>query len=47
MKIILNRKTTFHQATKHQKGAIIGSSFIQFIASNPISRIATFIQNLL
>lgn len=47
MKTILNFKTTFQQATKHQKGAIIGSSFIQFIANNPISSIAAFIQNLL
>jgi len=43
----ISNKTTFQQATKHQKGAIIGSSFIQFIADNPISSISTFIQNLL
>ena len=43
----ISNKTTFQQATKHQKGAIIGSSFIQFIANNPISSIAKFIQNLL
>lgn len=43
----ISNKTTFQQATKHQKGAIIGSSFIQFIANNPISSIAEFIQNLL
>ena len=43
----LNRNPTFQQATKYQKGTIIGSSFIQFIANNPISSIAAFIQNLL
>ena len=43
----ISNKTTFQQATKHQKGAIIGSSFIQFIANNPISSIAVFIQNIL
>ena len=43
----ISNKTTFQQATKHQKGAIIGSSFIHYIASNPISNIYTFIQNLL
>lgn len=43
----ISNKTTFQQATKHQKGAIIGSSFIKFIADNPISSITTFIQNLL
>ena len=43
----ISNKTTFQQATKHQKGAIIGSSFIQFIANHPISSIPTFIQNIL
>jgi tryptophan synthase alpha chain len=43
----IGNKTTFHQATKHQKGAIIGSKFIQFIDSNPISEIQKFIQNIL
>ena len=43
----ISNKTTFQQATKNQKGAIIGSSFIQFIANNPISSISNFIQNLL
>lgn len=47
MKTILNCKTTFQQTTKYQKGTIIGSSFIQFIASNLISSISDFIQNLL
>ena len=43
----ISNKTTFQQATKHQKGAIIGSSFIQFIANNPIISIPVFIQNIL
>jgi tryptophan synthase alpha chain len=43
----ISNKTTFQQAAKHQKGAIIGSSFIQFIANNPISAIPSFIQNIL
>jgi hypothetical protein len=34
-KTFLNRKTTFHQTTKHQKRDIICSNPIQFIASNP------------
>ncbi len=43
----ISNKITFQQATKHQKGAIIGSSFIQFIANNEISSIPNFIQNIL
>ncbi len=43
----ISNKTTFKQATKHQKGAIIGSSFIQFITKNEISSIKNFIQNIL
>lgn len=43
----ISNKTTFQQATKHQKGAIIGSNFIQFITNNLISSIPLFIQNLL
>ena len=40
-------QNNFQQTTEYQKGTIIGSSFIQFIASNPISSISAFIQNLL
>ena len=43
----ISNKTTFGQATKHQKGAIIGSSFIQFISNSPISSIKKLIQNIL
>ena len=35
--------TTFIQATTHQKGAIIGSAFISFLNTNPISKIKEFI----
>ena len=43
----ISNKTTFQQATKHQKGAIIGSSFIQYISKNGIHDIESFIQNIL
>ena len=43
----ISNKITFQQATKHQKGAIIGSSFIQFIAKKTILDIPAFIQNIL
>jgi hypothetical protein len=47
IKTILNQKTIFQQTKERQKGAFIGSSFIQFNDNNPISRISVFIQNLL
>ncbi|KIX22743.1 tryptophan synthase alpha chain [Flavobacterium sp. 316] len=34
---------TFQQATKYQKGAIIGSAFIKFLKNNPVSKIKNFI----
>jgi tryptophan synthase alpha chain len=37
---------TFTQATKHQKGAIIGSAFIKFIGKNSINRIKDFVNAL-
>lgn len=43
----ISNKTTFQQATEHQKGAIIGSSFIQFLSKNRITDISKFIQNIL
>ena len=43
----ISNKTTFKQATEHQKGAIIGSSFIQFLKTNGIKHIEKFIQNIL
>ena len=43
----ISNKTTFQQATKHQKGAIIGSSFIQYISKNGIHSVESFINNIL
>jgi tryptophan synthase alpha chain len=43
----ISDKTTFQQATKHQKGAIIGSAFITFLKNNPIADIQNFIKNIL
>lgn len=43
----ISNKTTFEQATRHQKGAIIGSSFIQFVAKNGIDTIDNFIENII
>jgi tryptophan synthase alpha chain len=43
----ISNKTTFNQATKHQKGAIIGSSFIQFLSKNGTDSIGKFIQSIL
>ena len=43
----ISNKTTFQQATKHQKGAIIGSSFIQYISKNGIHSIGNFNKNIL
>lgn len=37
---------TFTQATKHQKGAIIGSAFIKFLKENSISDIKKFIKTI-
>lgn len=37
---------TFQQATKHQKGAIIGSAFINFLKENSISEIFKFIKKI-
>jgi tryptophan synthase alpha chain len=43
----ISDKTTFQQASKHQKGAIIGSNFINFIKNNSVDRIENYIKNLL
>ena len=43
----ISNKTTFEQATKLQKGAIIGSSFIQFLENNKINTVEKFIQNII
>ncbi|GGD31311.1 tryptophan synthase subunit alpha [Flavobacterium orientale] len=41
----ISDKKTFQQATKHQKGAIIGSGFINFINDNAASNISNYINN--
>lgn len=43
----ISNKTTFKQATQHQKGAIIGSSFIQYLTKNGATATKIFIQNIL
>lgn len=43
----ISDKTTFQQATKHQKGAIIGSGFITFLKNNSVVNIANYIKNIL
>lgn len=43
----ISNKTTFEQATQHQKGAIIGSSFIQHLSQNGVTAAESFIQNIL
>jgi tryptophan synthase alpha chain len=43
----ISNRTTFQQATKHQKGAIIGSRFIEFIAKNELGDVGNFINNIL
>ena len=43
----ISNKTTFEQATQHQKGAIIGSSFIQHLSHNGVTAVEKFIQNIL
>ena len=42
----INNKTTFDQATKQAKGAIIGSAFIKNLTEKGIGSIATFIEEL-
>ena len=37
---------TFQQATKYQKGAIIGSAFINFLKKNLISDISKFVNKI-
>ena len=38
----ISNQETFGQATAYSKGAIIGSAFIKFLASNSIGKIGTF-----
>jgi len=43
----ISNKETFVQATKHAKGAIIGSAFIKHVTNNGIDTIDTFVQPIL
>lgn len=43
----ISNKKTFKSATQYQKGAIVGSSFINFIKENSIENIPVFIDNLI
>ena len=43
----ISNKSTFNQATKHAKGAIIGSAFIKNLTENGISSIDKFIKNII
>ena len=43
----ISNKTTFQQAIKYQKGAIIGSGFIQFISKKEINNLEDFINTIL
>jgi len=38
--------TTLNQATEFQKGAIIGSAFINFLKKNPITNVSNFIRRI-
>ena len=42
----IHDKTTFEQATKFAKGAIIGSAFIKNLSEKGVASIATFMKNL-
>lgn len=42
----ISNRETFLQATEHQKGAIIGSAFVNFIKKNEISAIENFTKQI-
>lgn len=42
----INDLTTLNQATEFQKGAIIGSAFINFLKKNPVTNISNFIRRI-
>ncbi len=42
----ISNKSTFYQATKFAKGAIIGSAFIKNLTENGIDSIDEFIKNI-
>lgn len=43
----ISNNDTFEQATTYSSGAIIGSAFVKFIKTNPISEIPTFVKSIL
>lgn len=43
----INSKETFKKAIKHQKGAIIGSAFVNFMKTNDKTKIDLFIKQIL
>ncbi len=43
----ISNKETFNQATKHTKGAIIGSAFIKHITENSIENIDKFVKTII
>jgi tryptophan synthase alpha chain len=43
----INSKETFYNAIQYQKGAIIGSAFINFISKNKITEINKFINTII
>lgn len=42
----INNNATFNQATKHAKGAIIGSAFIKFLTDHSVDEIEKFIKSI-
>ncbi|UUC44228.1 tryptophan synthase subunit alpha [Flavobacterium cerinum] len=42
----ISNRATFLQATQDQKGAIIGSAFVNYLKKNPIESIPEFIKNI-
>ncbi|MCL4157667.1 UNVERIFIED_CONTAM: hypothetical protein GTU68_009616, partial [Idotea baltica] len=43
----ISNNDTFTQATKHAKGAIIGSAFVKYVANSGIDTIETFVNKIL
>jgi len=43
----ISDSATFNQATKHAKGAIIGSAFIKNLTENGVKSIDNFVRNIL
>ena len=41
----INNKATFEQATKHAKGAIVGSAFIKNLTENGVSSVHKFVES--